>query len=256
MVEWSALGVAPDRKRIRTTDTGGLSCLRLSRDRIVLGCAVPIGGRRPTSEPRLSLLPGDFARLTIAHSAVVTAFPVEVEPAARYRIRIVACGTVVVTTKKHRSDPSCYFFPFYTAAPYLLRQGAYMARTHVAAIASAIMIGLLLLAGMVFGNHPMPPLFGARNQSIREVCIALWVFLLPSWFLLEEYWAPDADPELKRFRKGQQFARVFWTIASGSVAIIIGHTPSAVGVGPADSRQKPPTTMQQPPSKPLSPNPN
>lgn len=104
-----------------------------------------------------------------------------------------------------------------------------MAKTHKASIILAIIVALVLLVGMIIGNHGMPPIFNTSSRTVRELCVALWVFLLPAWFSLEEYWAPDSDPELKQFRKSQQFARMFWTLLSGCVAIIIDFSPKALG---------------------------
>ena len=63
------------------------------------------------------------------------------------------------------------------------------------------------------------------HRSLRDVAIALWSFLLPSWFTVEEAWfAPKDGAELNDFRELQRKARLTWTIADGAVGILIGAT--------------------------------
>jgi formate-dependent nitrite reductase cytochrome c552 subunit len=63
------------------------------------------------------------------------------------------------------------------------------------------------------------------HRSLRDVAIALWSFLLPSWFTVEEAWfAPKDGAELNDFRELQRKARLTWTIAAGAVGILIGAT--------------------------------
>ncbi|UIN33974.1 hypothetical protein [Methylobacterium oryzae] len=107
---------------------------------------------------------------------------------------------------------------------------------HTIAIILAVTIGLLLISGMLFGNHKLPEFIASKDHTYRDICIALWIFLLPNWFTLEEYWAPEPGPQLDQFRKAQQFARVFWTILSGAVAIIIGLTPATLTAEPKAER--------------------
>jgi hypothetical protein len=104
--------------------------------------------------------------------------------------------------------------------------------SHGFAVWVAIITGFFIILGMLLGNHPMPGLFGV-NQTIRQICVALWTFLLPAWFTVDDYWAPRDNPtELAKYRENQQAARVFWTVVGGAAAIIIGATAPSI---PANS---------------------
>lgn len=93
---------------------------------------------------------------------------------------------------------------------------------HGAAMVLASLVGISLLIGMLWGKDKLPESMGIPDKTVRQTCIALWVFLLPLWFTMEERWLPDAEEEIKQFRRTQQFARQIWTAAGGAVAIIIG----------------------------------
>lgn len=93
----------------------------------------------------------------------------------------------------------------------------------------AVVVALVLLCGMFFEGSIRALLhIGAANRSIRETCTLLWAFLFPAWWQLEDIlFAPREDPQLlKQFYEGQQKARYAWLLLAGSVAIIIGNTPS------------------------------
>ena len=96
------------------------------------------------------------------------------------------------------------------------------------AIWSAVALALVLVAGMLFGyQYSLQRLFGI-DRYVRDVCIALWAFLLPAWFTLEEAWFAPKDPDaLARFREQQQKARMLWVVVGGAVAVIIGSTADA-----------------------------
>ena len=97
---------------------------------------------------------------------------------------------------------------------------------HKLAIGSATVGAIVLIAGMLFGwKYSLRDLLGV-DRTAREAAIALWTFLLPAWFLFEEWWAPSDDKpaELAKFRKNQQYARYGWTVVGAVVAILIGLT--------------------------------
>lgn len=100
-----------------------------------------------------------------------------------------------------------------------------MTRAHQVTIFAAVAGALLLLAGMLFGHKVSLNDAVGVNRSVRDVAIALWAFLLPAWFTLEETWfAPPADQpdQLARFQAMQRKARLTWVIAAGAVAVILG----------------------------------
>lgn len=61
-----------------------------------------------------------------------------------------------------------------------------MSRAHQITIFAAIAGALLLLAGMLLGHDVSLKDAVGVNRSVRDVAIALWAFLLPAWFTLEE----------------------------------------------------------------------
>ena len=61
-----------------------------------------------------------------------------------------------------------------------------MSRAHQITIFGAIAGALLLLAGMLLGHDVSLKDAVGVNRSVRDVAIALWAFLLPAWFTLEE----------------------------------------------------------------------
>jgi hypothetical protein len=89
----------------------------------------------------------------------------------------------------------------------------------------AATVAILLLASMLFGhNLKLEAIIGVKRTA-RDIAIALWAFLLPAWFTLEEMWfAPKDAEKLAAFREAQQKARFTWVVASGAVAILIGTT--------------------------------
>src|SRR5437868_7711213 len=77
---------------------------------------------------------------------------------------------------------------------------------------------------MIFGWNIYLDAIGV-HRSMRDVAIALWSFLLPSWFTVEEAWfTPNDATKLNDFRELQRKARLTWTIAAGAVGILIGVT--------------------------------
>jgi hypothetical protein len=100
---------------------------------------------------------------------------------------------------------------------------------HLVAAALAVVVALLLIAGMLLGGMRSLPDVFTVHKSIRDIAVALWAFLLPAWFMLEEVWfgPPASEPErLARFRAGQRKAQQTWVIVGGAVAIIIGLSAS------------------------------
>jgi len=93
------------------------------------------------------------------------------------------------------------------------------------AIALATLVALVLLAGMLFGHSATLERWTGLDSSVRDVCLALWAFLLPSWFTLEEAWFAPKDPDaLADFYAVQKRGRITWLIVAGAVAILIGST--------------------------------
>ena len=98
--------------------------------------------------------------------------------------------------------------------------------THKAAIIGSTFIGALLLVGALFGHGlSLNQLHMGVDRTLRDVSIALWIFLLPSWFTFEENFAPEDPDALVLFRKRQQTARGAWTIASGAIFIVVLGKP-------------------------------
>jgi hypothetical protein len=88
-----------------------------------------------------------------------------------------------------------------------------------------------LLWAMLFGGgHSLEESLHV-DRNLRDIAIALWAFLLPAWFTIEELWfSPAANDKgvLEKFRADQNKARQTLVIVAGAVAIIIGATaPSA-----------------------------
>jgi hypothetical protein len=109
-------------------------------------------------------------------------------------------------------------------------------RTHQIAVAIAIIGAVLLLACILFGWNVSLKEYVGVDRNLRDISLALWSFLLPAWFTLEEWWAPNDQVTLERFRKNQQHARYFWTVIGGAIAIIIGTAaPIAPSPGKATS---------------------
>jgi hypothetical protein len=99
-----------------------------------------------------------------------------------------------------------------------------MTYSHIAAVLAATIAAAAVLAGMIFGWNIYLDTIGV-HRSVRDVAIALWSFLLPSWFTVEEAWfSPKDATKLDDFRELQRKARLTWTIAAGAIAIIIGAT--------------------------------
>src|SRR4051812_21508421 len=98
-------------------------------------------------------------------------------------------------------------------------------RSQAACALMAAATAFALIAAMLFGHHfNLEPWIGV-NRTARDVAIALWAFLLPAWFTLEEMWfAPKDATKLEGFRETQRKARYTWVVLGGAVAIIIGTT--------------------------------
>jgi hypothetical protein len=99
---------------------------------------------------------------------------------------------------------------------------------HIAAAFGASVAAIALFVAMIFGWNRYLDAIGI-HRSLRDVAIALWSFLLPSWFTVEEAWFSPKDPTKRDdFRERQRKAQLTWTIVAGAVGIIIGVTaPSA-----------------------------
>ena len=70
---------------------------------------------------------------------------------------------------------------------------------HMAAAGAATVAAAAVLAAMIFGWNYYLDAIGI-HRSLRDVAIALWSFLLPSWFTVEEAWfAPKNGGGTQRF---------------------------------------------------------
>jgi hypothetical protein len=103
---------------------------------------------------------------------------------------------------------------------------------HLAAVLAASVGAVAVFAAMIFGwNYYLDAL--GIHRTLRDVAIALYAFLLPSWFTVEEAWFAPKDPvKLESFRELQRKARLTWTIVAGAISIVIGITGSS-GPGPS-----------------------
>jgi hypothetical protein len=115
-----------------------------------------------------------------------------------------------------------------------------MTYSHIAAVLAATVAAAAVLAGMILGWNIYLDAIGV-HRSMRDVAIALWSFLLPSWFTVEEAWfAPKDATKLEDFRELQRKARLTWTIAAGAIAIIIGATAQSTDSSRAHNADNPP----------------
>lgn len=106
-----------------------------------------------------------------------------------------------------------------------------MSKTHSWTIVAAAIVALLLLGAMLFGGRISLAESVGVERSLRDVAVALWAFLLPAWFTLEEAWfAPPSSQaqKLAAFHRSQRAGRITWTTVSGAVAIVIGSSAPAV----------------------------
>ena len=93
---------------------------------------------------------------------------------------------------------------------------------HLMAIAGACIAAAAILGSMLFGWDIYLDSIGI-HRTLRDVAVALWAFLLPAWFTVEEAWFTPKDPDLLNvFRERQSNARLTWTVAAGAVSVIIG----------------------------------
>lgn len=115
--------------------------------------------------------------------------------------------------------------------------------SHVAAIAAACAAALAVLGSMLFGWRVYLDVIGI-HRSLRDVGVALWAFLLPAWFTVEEAWfSPTNNPALLVvFRDRQSKARLTWTLAAGAVSVIIGMTSPSSPTAPPESGSTAPAT--------------
>ena len=89
---------------------------------------------------------------------------------------------------------------------------------------------------MVIGPQLWVPPFLGGDRSWRQIALALWSFLLPAWFSLEEMWfAPIDKKQRESFAASQRKARATWVVAAGAVAILIGAAPSSPAARRADA---------------------
>jgi hypothetical protein len=60
-----------------------------------------------------------------------------------------------------------------------------MSYSHLATVFAAAVAAVAVLAAMIFGLNYYLDVIGI-HRSLRDGAIALWSFLLPSWFTVEE----------------------------------------------------------------------
>ena len=65
---------------------------------------------------------------------------------------------------------------------------------HIAAVLAATIAAAAVLAGLIFGWNIYLDTIGV-HRSVRDVAIALWSFLLPPWFTVEEAWFHQKMPQ-------------------------------------------------------------
>jgi hypothetical protein len=118
---------------------------------------------------------------------------------------------------------------------------------HLLAGAAACIAALAILCSMLFGWNVYLDAIGI-HRTLRDVGVALWAFLLPAWFTVEEAWFTPKDPKLLDFfRERQSNARLTWTVAAGAVSVIIGMSaPSTQPATPASSSTAPAHTGAHP----------
>lgn len=101
---------------------------------------------------------------------------------------------------------------------------------HGLVVKLAVAGACFLLVGMLLGfNVSLKDIIGV-DRSLRDICVALWAFLLPAWFTIEDTWfKPDPAnvEEATRYLEGQRKARITWTLAAGAIAVVIGATAPA-----------------------------
>lgn len=106
-----------------------------------------------------------------------------------------------------------------------------MSKAHSWTVAAAAVVALLLLWAVLVGGRVSLAESVGVERSLRDVAVAMWAFLLPAWFTLEEAWfAPPThqSQKLAAFHRTQRAARITWTTVSGAVAIVIGSSAPAV----------------------------
>ena len=118
--------------------------------------------------------------------------------------------------------------------------------SHLLAIAAACTAALAVLGSMLLGWNVYLDAIGI-HRTLRDVGVALWAFLLPAWFTVEEAWFTPKDPDLLNvFRERQSNARLTWTVAAGAVSVIIGMSaPSTQPAPPASGSAAPAHTGVQ-----------
>jgi hypothetical protein len=88
------------------------------------------------------------------------------------------------------------------------------------AVLGAVFFAIVILVGILFGSGHKLPFNVNDGQDIRTISLALWAFVVPSWWTLEEeIWPGSAQ--------GQKGARLIWLVVGGVVLIIIGAAPPA-----------------------------
>lgn len=114
---------------------------------------------------------------------------------------------------------------------------------HLAAVLAASVAAVLLFGSMILGWNYYLDAIGI-HRTLRDVAIALYAFLLPSWFTVEEAWFSPKDPtKLESFRELQRKARLTWTIAAGAISIVIGITGSSGPSSQAHTTNNPPISV-------------
>jgi hypothetical protein len=98
---------------------------------------------------------------------------------------------------------------------------------HKFGIAAAVIVAIMLLIGIVFGNNKSLPLNINPHQDIRTICLAAWALLVPAWFTFEEQiWPLTISENQERFRQAQARARAVWTLVGLAIFILVGVTPN------------------------------
>jgi hypothetical protein len=121
--------------------------------------------------------------------------------------------------------------------------GYEMTYGHLAAVLAASVAAVGLFAAMILGWNYYLDAIGI-HRTLRDVAIALYAFLLPSWFTVEEAWFSPKDPaRLESFRELQRKARLTWTIAAGAISIVIGITGSSGPSPQAHTTNNPPVSV-------------
>ena len=98
-------------------------------------------------------------------------------------------------------------------------------RLHHIAIAAVNLVAVLLILGMLMGAEIKMPEILHVDRTIRDLCIALWSFVIPAWFVLETAtFCPRTDDLAAKtqFYENQRVGQMWATFVGTVVAIILG----------------------------------